>query len=298
MPALILVRYGELALKSAPVRREFEQTLRRNILDQFVAAGLPCRLHGDRGHLYVEADAAAPAIRLLRRVFGVTSVSEVEEVPTELEAIRAAALRHLDPVLLPDSTFAIRARRTGQHPFTSQQLAAGLGGDVLTAFADRRPRVDLDHPQVELSVEVRDTRTYLYTGRASGPGGLPLGVAGHVAALVDGTRGALGAFLMMKRGCRCALLPTSEAIGLVDEVLRRFDPHVRVAETVATGGAVDALESLATASRSDAVVLPLVVDDYPEARARWGDRLVYSPTVGFSDEEVEQRWRAVAVLAS
>jgi thiamine biosynthesis protein ThiI len=297
--ALVLVRYGELALKSTPVRREFEQTLRRNILDQFVAAGLSCRLRSDRGHLYVEAADAAPAIALLRRVFGVTSVSEVEEVPTDRDAIRAAALRQIDPLLTPAVTFAIRARRTGQHPFTSQQLAGELGGDVLTHFADRAPRVDLDTPQVELFVEVRDARTYLSTTRSVGPGGLPLGVAGQVAALVDGTRGALGAYLMMKRGCRCAIVPTDSARSLVDDVLRRFDPKARVSAPLPGAvEATDALLAVATSVHADAVVLPLGVEEYPAARARWGERLVYSPTVGFTDEEVASRWLAVTALAS
>ena len=56
------------------------------------------------------------------------------------------------------------------------------------------------------------------------PGGLPLGVAGRVVALVDGTRGALGAWLMMKRGCRCAFISTEGGRAHVEEVLRRFDP--------------------------------------------------------------------------
>ena len=299
MAALVLVRYGELALKSTPVRREFEQTLRRNILDQFVAAGLACRLRSDRGHLYVEADDGAAAVAVLRRVFGVTSVSEVEEVATDRDAIRSAALRHIDPLLGPAMSFAIRARRTGQHPFTSQQLAGDLGGDVLTHFADRHPTVDLDTPQAEVFVEVRDSRTYLSTTRAAGPGGLPLGVAGQVAALVDGIRGALGAYLMMKRGCRCAIVPTEAARPLVEDVLRRFDPKARISEALAdSAAATDALSTIAAAVHADAVVLPLGVDDYPAAREKWGERLVYSPTVGFTDEEVESRWRAVVALAS
>lgn len=297
--ALVLVRYGELALKSPPVRREFERALHRNILDQFVAASEPCRLRSDRGHLYVEAEDAARAIRLLRRVFGITSVSEVREVPTDRDAIRAALLEVAAPVLRPGSRFAVRARRTGQHPFTSQELARDLGGDVLERFADLGLTVDLDHPEVELSVEVRDRRTYLSTSRQRGPGGLPLGVAGRVAALVDGPRGALGAYLMMKRGCRCAFVVTPTGRALADSVLARLDPKgVRREAESAPEAAEATLRDAADAGRVDGVVLPLSVDDYPGARERWGDRVVFSPTVGLSDEEVTERWRGVAELAA
>ena len=299
MAALLLVRYGELALKSPPVRREFERALSHNVLEQFLASGETCRLHSDHGHLYVEADDAARAIRILRRVFGVTSVSSVVEVPTDLVAIRAASIEMTDSLLTPGRSFAVRARRTGQHPFTSQQLGATVGSDLIERFSDRQLRVDLDHPEVELFVEVRDARTYLYIDREAGPGGLPLGVAGRVAALVDGPRGALGAYLLMKRGCRCAVLPTSSGSALVERVLRRFDPKARVAEIVDDPDLVDgSLTRLADETHADGVVLPLLVEDYPNAKVRWGERVVFSPTVGLTDEEVEGRWLAVERLAA
>ncbi len=299
MAALLLVRYGELALKSPPVRREFERTLRHNVLELFLAAGETCRLRSDHGHLYVEADDAARAIRIIRRVFGVTSVSRVVEVATDPAAIRGATIEMADPLLTDGRSFAVRARRTGQHPFTSQELAASVGSDLLDRFADRHLRVDLDHPEVELFVEVRDARTYLYLDREAGPGGLPLGVAGRVAALVDGPRGALGAYLLMKRGCKCAVVPTTVGAALVENVLRRFDPKARVADTVVDPAAADGpLALLADETHADGVVLPLLVDDYPAAKERWGERVVFSPTVGLTDEEVEGRWRAVERLAA
>ncbi|HYK93320.1 MAG TPA: THUMP domain-containing protein [Thermoplasmata archaeon] len=297
MAVQILLRYGELALKSPPVRREFEHRLRRNILEQFVAAGVSCRLRADHGHFYVEAEREEPATSLLRRVFGVTSLSQVVEVETERVKIREAALQLVDPKLSPGSTFAVRARRTGQHAFTSQELARDLGGDILERWPDRALKVDLDSPQVELFVEVRGPRTYLYTDRSRGPGGLPLGVAGQVVALVDGRRGALGAFLMMKRGCRCAVVATGDGAGLVQETLKRFDPGARI-EVSAAESADGTLESLLTATRADGIVLPLGMDDYPSARERWGDRVVFSPTVGLTDEEVDDRWRAIVQLAA
>ncbi len=299
MASLILVRYGELALKSPPVRRAFERFLRRNILDQFVADGITGRLRSDRGHLYVDADEGERAIRTLRRVFGVTSVSLVHEVPTDRTAIRDRLLELAGPRLAPGASFAVRARRTGQHPFTSQELARDLGADVLERFSDRHLSVDLEEPDVELFVEVRGPVTYLYFDRDRGPGGLPLGVAGRLVALVDGPRGALGAFLMMKRGCKVGLVSVPLGEPLARGVLTRFDPAVRVTAVPADPEAwCDAIAKLAQDSHADGVVLPIRVDEYGDARARWGDRVLFSPTVGLTDGEVADWWKSVEELAS
>jgi thiamine biosynthesis protein ThiI len=295
--SLVLVRYGELALKSAPVRREFEHRLRQNILAQFVRAGTTCRLRADHGHVYVEADDAAMAIRLLRRTFGVTSVSRAVEVPTERLAILAALRPVAERRLRPNSSFALRARRTGTHPFTSQELARDVGGEIFEEYRSRGVRVDLDTPDVELFVEVRGPRTYVYDDRAAGPGGLPLGVAGRVVALVDGPRGALGAYLMMKRGCRCDWVATGDGVPLADSILTSFDPHAPPSSPAGPSDPTTALSERLAAVHADGVVLPLVVDEYPAARAQWGDVVVFSPTVGLTDEEVGERWRAVAELA-
>lgn len=299
MVALLLVRYGELALKSPPVRREFERTLRRNILDQFVREGLPGRIRSDRGHLYVETDDGERGANLVRRVFGVTSVSRVEDVPSDPPVIRARLLELADPHLRPGLRFAVRARRTGQHPFTSQQLAGDLGAAVLEQFPGRGLKVDLERPDVELFVEVRGPRTYLSFDRSAGPGGLPLGVAGRLVALVDGPRGALGAFFMMKRGCRVGLVVLPEGESFVRDTLARFDPTVRVAPAAPGAEAwAPVLATLAEAVHADGVVLPIAVEEYARFWSQWGNRVLFSPTVGLSDEEVAERWKSVVALVS
>jgi len=165
VPGLVLVRYGELALKSAPVRREFERTLTRNIIEQFARAGESCRLRNDRGHLYVECARTDRAVVLLRRTFGVTSVSEVTETTSDRDEVRRAALAMADEALPAGTSFAVRARRTGSHPYTSQELAREIGAAILSAWPERGLRVDLEEPSVEVHVEVRDRRTYLYRDR-------------------------------------------------------------------------------------------------------------------------------------
>jgi len=298
MAGLLLIRYGELGLKSAPVRREFETALRRNIVRQFVEAKMELRLRSDRGHIYAEVDDPERGARLLRRVFGVTSVSAVHEVATDRDQLRGRLLELASPRLVPGASFAVRARRTGSHAFTSQELARDLGSDILERFSDRRLRVDLTRPEVELFVEVRGPRSYLYFDRLTGPGGLPLGVAGRLVALVDGERGALGAYLMMKRGCRSALGVPPAGRRFVQETLRCFDPELRVTELPSEPAAWrETLRAMTEETRADGIVLPLTVEDYPSARAAWGETVLFSPTVGLLDDEVHARWGGVVDLA-
>lgn len=293
----LLVRYGELALKSPPVRREFEHRLKQNLMDAFLREGRQCLLSADHGHLYVQTSDAETAIPFVRRLFGITSVSVAEVIPTDVPAITAAVVRMSDPMLPPGTRFAVRARRTGSHSFTSQTLGADIGGAILDRYADRHLKVDLTAPEVELHVEVRGTKTYLYRDRVAGPGGLPLGVAGKVGAYVNGRRGALGAYQLMKRGCRVYPIASGDGVVLVQSVLRRFDP--RQEEVVAPDElqAWNSLRTRAAEKHWDGVVLPLEVEDYGRAREFFGETVIFSPTVGLTDEEVESQWSAVEGLA-
>jgi len=202
-----------------------------------------------------------------------------------------------DPRLPAGASFAVRGRRTGSHPFTSQELARDLGGDVLDRFPDRHLRVDLEHPEAELFVEVRGPRTYLYFDRVAGPGGLPLGVAGRLVAFVDGPRGALGAWLMMKRGCRVGVVVAPSGEAFAREVLARYDPHLRLTPS-SSDDWPGAIAAVAEELHADGIVLPLTVEEYPGVRGRWGDRVIFSPTVGLTQAEVDERWQSVVARAS
>jgi thiamine biosynthesis protein ThiI len=78
-----------------------------------------------------------------------------------------------------------------------------------------------------LYLEVRNDRTYVYTEKIQGLGGLPVGSQGRVICLISsGIDSPVAAFQMLKRGCSITLLhcdnyPFSE--GSVDKVLKNAD---------------------------------------------------------------------------
>jgi thiamine biosynthesis protein ThiI len=194
---LILLRFaGELFIKSRRTRSSFLRRLRSNLEDALESAPGGGALEGGWDRLYVR-DADPAAEEVLTRVFGLSSLSPVDRVvDAGLETIvEAGADTFLDRVR--DRTFAVRARRAGTHPFSSHDIQVQLGARLLDASAG----VDLDDPDVEVFVEVRNERAYLFSRRVRGGGGLPVGVEGRAVTLLSGGYdSAVAAWLMLKRG--------------------------------------------------------------------------------------------------
>ncbi|WP_455392000.1 THUMP domain-containing protein [[Eubacterium] cellulosolvens] len=199
---LLLIRYNELGLKSPRVRRRFQQQMLRNIEDKFLRAKLDCFIDTDWGRIYLDTNDQAKGIELLSTVFGITSVSPVITTSADIKDITDAVLAYATELLKPDTTFALRTRRTGKHDYTSMELAQVIGKAILDRFAERRLKVDLGSPEHEIHIEVRNKQAYIFSEFFSGPGGLPLGTQGKVICVFTDERAYIASWLMMKRGCR------------------------------------------------------------------------------------------------
>ncbi len=193
---LVLVRLGgELFIKSKRTRASFVRQLIENLEDAL--SGLSGEASVERGwdRLFVHSDDAN-VYATVARVFGLSSLSPVEAVtPASLDDILAAGEAFIDRVR--GKTFAIRARRAGEHDFSSQDVQVQLGDLLLDASAG----VELDAPEVEVFVEVRNERAYLFSEKLEAVRGLPLGVEGRAVTLLSGGfDSAVAAWLMLKRG--------------------------------------------------------------------------------------------------
>ena len=146
----LLLRFGELTLKSEAVRRRFTQILRRNIEESFSRAGLDCLIRDDWGHLYVDTSDLNAGLAALSRTFGLTSVSPVAVLRTAalLEVAAYAADYAMRYLPAGAKTFAVRPRRTGSHPYSSTDVGRVCGAAIFqaAAAAGRPLAVDLDTP--------------------------------------------------------------------------------------------------------------------------------------------------------
>jgi thiamine biosynthesis protein ThiI len=194
-------------------RPEFVRALRRNL----VAAlrGLAPEITLREGRFFLQADGDPDEVALrLSRVFGVAWFAEVTKVPSDYEEIRLAVVRIASNS--NGSSFKIDPRRSDKtYPMGSQELAVKLGSEVVSHTGKR---VDLSHPDLSIRVDVIRGHALVYSERASGPGGLPVGTAGRVMHLFSGgIDSPVAAWLLMKRGCSPVyvhfyLAPTSEYV--------------------------------------------------------------------------------------
>lgn len=199
----VLVRFGEVGIKSAPVRRQMLGRLQNNLLDAMVLAGVEGQVTILGSRLWMVGPDTSALLDVATHTFGVVSASLARNVAADMEPMQASAVE----IALDETAwhrFAIRASRDGKHAFTSQDLGIQLGNAVYAAAEKdgRQPKVDLTAPDLEVYVEVRDAQAYLYRAKVAGPGGLPVGSQGKVVALLSDANSAVAAWFMLRRGCR------------------------------------------------------------------------------------------------
>jgi len=206
---LILIRYGELALKSAFVRRQFESALTRNIKQVFQTQNIPYTLQKQWGRIYLHTKEIDKSIPLLTKIFGITSVSPAVQTTADIQEISCQAILIAKEHIKKNNIFALRVTRTGNHCFTSQDIAIKIGDDIRKAT---KARVDLTHPDVELFIEIRDNKAFFFLEKIRGPGGLPLGTQGNVVALIDTKESLLASWYLMRRGCTVTFVSLDESL--------------------------------------------------------------------------------------
>ena len=202
-PELVLVRYGEIALKGGN-RATFERQLVRNMKHAArpISATAATRSHG-RITLAPERRGMAVA-RRVRDVFGVKSVSPAwgcEPSPAAILALsRRVMAAEMQARAGQEFRFRVRSRRAEKRfPLTSTDLDRLVADSVLPLYPQLV--VDLKSAELELGIEVRTERAYIYLQRLAGPGGLPVGSLGKGLSLLSGgIDSPVASWMAMKRG--------------------------------------------------------------------------------------------------
>jgi len=206
---MVLVRYGEVSLKSSRTRPRMEERLSENIEDALRSFNVDYRsvLRSD-GRIWIccfdSEDKALKAAEAAAKVMGVVSASPVLEAKFGSfdELIKRAYDFFADRVR--GRVFAVRARRVGEHDFTSKDVEKALGKVLLDSGA---LRVDLENPEYVAYVEIRNWRAYLFDKIVDGPGGLPIGTEGVVLSLISGgIDSPVATWFAMRRGCEAHMV--------------------------------------------------------------------------------------------
>jgi len=197
----VIVHYHEISLKRGN-RPLFLRRLQENIaravsdLGPVTVVQRPGRIVVDlEGHEHAEA-----ARERLDRVCGIANLALAVRTGSSTESLKRA-VDHVIGVR-PFSSFRISARRAFKtFPLTSVEINRELGAHVLKVRPEAR--VDLEHAELNVHVEVLPHEAFVYADRRPGAGGLPVGSGGTVMALLSGgIDSPVAAWRMMKRGCR------------------------------------------------------------------------------------------------
>ncbi len=264
----IIARYSEIGLKSAPVRRRFENQLRDNAVTMLMEDGVEALVEKQGSRLFIEAEDIDRAVASLRKVFGVASLSVAEETTSSMEDICALAAEYSKPRLSEGQSFAVKARREGSQGYTSMDVGREAGSAIFLANEDKGVRVDLTDPDVVIYVEVRDNRAYVFSDYTRCHAGLPVGSQGKVLCVVDDDRGLASAWLMMKRGCRAIVSGSADW-----SPLRQYDSLIKEG----------------TSHRQAlAYVLGTDLGNIGSVDVSSYDLPVFFPTIGMTDDEVAE----------
>jgi tRNA uracil 4-sulfurtransferase len=197
----VIVHYHEISLKRGN-RPLFLRRLQENIaravsdLGPVTVVQRPGRIVVDlEGHEHAEA-----ARERLDRVCGIANLALAVRTGSSTESLKGAVDHVIGP--RPFSSFRITARRAFKtFPLTSVEINRELGAHVLKVRPEAR--VDLEHAELNVHVEVLPHEAFVYADRRPGAGGLPVGSGGTVMALLSGgIDSPVAAWRMMKRGCR------------------------------------------------------------------------------------------------
>ena len=273
----ILLRYGEIGLKSDYVRRGFENKLIENIRHALKGNNFSILRH--RGRIFLDIENPNKTLPLLKRIFGIVSFSIIRETNANMRGISTSGLsiaKHYPKI----KTFSVKTRRSGNHTFTSQQVNEKLG-EVIRKKT--KLRVNLSNPDLTVFVEVRDKKAYLFTDKIRGSGGLPLGTQGKTLALIENKRSIAAAWLIMKRGCNITpVLKKQNKTHL--KLLQKWSIGYDLKPKIIRSFSKNQIENLLKKEKTNSIVVSSNEINYIK---EFKNSLVLTPLISMSDREVK-----------
>ncbi len=202
MKEIILVKSGEIVLKGMN-RYNFENVLIKNMGRRIKDLGR-FQITKSQSAIFVENldDKADMSLVLerLKTVFGIAALTPACMVEKDFDTICGATKEYLKDILENTRTFKVTAKRSDKSfAMNSPEICRELGGVLLDAFPHLQ--VDVQNPQVTVTVEVREKGAYIHVDQLLGAGGIPVSTGGKATLLLSGgIDSPVAGYMMAKRG--------------------------------------------------------------------------------------------------
>lgn len=196
---VILIKYGELTTKKGN-RNFFIQKLTQNL--QHKLKKYDVKIVKDRARMYLEfLEKDLESIeKIVQNTFGIYKYHLAYMVDTNRDTIEKKVLEVAQNTKF--QTFKIEVKRSDKtFPFTSLEYAPILGTVVLKNIEN--VKVDVHHPDLVITVEIKQNQSYIYTGSVKASGGYPVGTQEKgMLMLSGGIDSPVAGYLSLKRGMR------------------------------------------------------------------------------------------------
>jgi thiamine biosynthesis protein ThiI len=121
-----------------------------------------------------------------------------------MKNIAERAIEIAEKIIHEGDTFALRVKRSGDHDYSSKDVAVEVGQAIVDHFqkSNINLKANLSNPDKKIFIEVRDQFSYIFTDIIhSDWGGLPIETNKKIACMDIGRlNDLLAAFMLMRRG--------------------------------------------------------------------------------------------------
>jgi len=224
----VMIRFGELSTKGKN-KKEFIHLLFNNIKNALKEFNVELEERYDHIYVKLNDENHEEIIERLQDVSGIQAMSLVYRSESDIEVIKASCLELVK--LEQGKTFKVNCKRSNKNfPMISDEIIRKVAPVILK---NTDLKVDVHNPDINLSIEVRDEGTYIFTNSFPGIGGYPLGIAGKsMHMLSGGIDSPVAAYLLMKRGVTIECIHfasppyTQEAvIYKLEDILRKLNRY-------------------------------------------------------------------------
>lgn len=199
----IIKFFPEIMVKGHAVKKKMVSQLHDNLRTIFTRQlpDIEMKRYWDKLEVFCQDAESDWVLKILTHTPGVEQVLSVSQsrALTLDEIAEQVAQRSVSKI--DGKTFAVRAKRTGTHSFTSSDMERHVGGYLLAQ--GNSAGVNLKHPEVKVELEYHDQQLNFIEARHKGLGGYPLGSQGEVLSLMSGGfDSTIASFLTLKRGVK------------------------------------------------------------------------------------------------